>query len=223
MGKLLLAERSSDVPKKVDQDARRRDIADALLRVAAAEGLESVSLRHVAAEAGISMGAVQHYFRSKDEMLAFALERQSQRREERIIARLTAHGRAPTVRELVRTSALEVLPTDEPSRADYLAGVAFFIRALREPRLAALLTEGGERLYAFFAEQLGHAQRAGELADGVDAYQEAVLLWSVVEAQSSAITLGERTAEEATATVEYHVGRLFLPVPARATVSTASP
>jgi AcrR family transcriptional regulator len=206
------------VPKKVDHDERRRGIADALLRLAAAEGLESVSLRSVAVAAGVSMGAVQHYFRSKDDMLAYALQRHAERREQRIVARLTAVGRAPTVREFVRVCALEVLPTDEVSRTEHLVGVAFFIRALREPRMAALIAEGGPKLYAFFAEQLAKAQGAGELAEGVDVYQEALLFWSAVEGQATSVIVGERTAQEAIATIDYHIDRLFLPVRATATL-----
>ena len=52
------------MPKKVDRQERRTRIADALMRVAADQGLEAVSLRHVAAEAGVSAGMVQHYFRT---------------------------------------------------------------------------------------------------------------------------------------------------------------
>ena len=58
------------MPKKVDPEERRRLIADALMRVAAEQGLESVSLRHVATQAGVSAGMVQHYFRTRDEMMA---------------------------------------------------------------------------------------------------------------------------------------------------------
>ena len=36
--------------------------------------MEAASLRAVAAEAGVSMGAVQHYFTTTDEMLLFALD-----------------------------------------------------------------------------------------------------------------------------------------------------
>jgi AcrR family transcriptional regulator len=199
------------VPKKVDHDARRREIADALLRVATSEGLESVSLRQVAAAAGVSMGLVQHYFRTKDEMLMFALVHQAQRREQRVVARLTAIGRAPTVREIVRTSMLEVLPTDEARRAEYLAGIAFFIRALRDPGMAATVAEGFSSLHAFFADQLSLAQEAGELAEGVDARQEAVLLWSFFDSQASSIILGVRTPDEALATIDYYLDRLFVP------------
>jgi hypothetical protein len=49
-------------------------------------------------------------------------------------------------------------------------------------------------------------------------FQEAVPLWAVVEGQANWVVLGERTVEEATATIDHHIGRLFRPVPARATV-----
>ncbi|OLT19315.1 TetR family transcriptional regulator [Pseudonocardia sp. CNS-139] len=198
------------MPKRVDVDARRREIADALLRLAATEGLESVSLRHVAAEAGVSMGAVQHYFRTKDDMLRFALEHQARRREQRIVARLTAAGRPPTVREIIRTSLLEVLPTDDESRADWLVGIAFFIRAMRDPAMAEVLAEGVPQVVGFFTEQLGAAQADGLLAPGVDPYQEAVLLWSAVDSQATAIVLGERDPGDAVATVDYYLDRLFV-------------
>ena len=197
------------MPKKVDHDARRREIADALLRLATTEGLESVSLRHVAAEAGISMGAVQHYFRSKDEMLAFAMEYQAQRRERRIAEKLTGADRPPTVREIIRTSMLEVLPTDEQSRAEWLTGIAFFIRAMTEPRIAAVVAEGGPKLVQFFAEQLDRARRDGELAPGADPHHEAAILWSLVDSQATEIILGGRTPAEAVATVGYYLDRLF--------------
>lgn len=194
----------------MDHDARRREIADAVLRLATTEGLESVSLRHVAAEAGISMGLVQHYFRSRDEMLAFAYEHQSHRHEQRIVEKLKAAGRPPTVRDIVRTVMVEILPTDEQSRASWLAGIAFFIRAMSDERMAAVVAAGGPGVIEFFAERLGAAREAGELAPGADPRQEAVILWSLVDSQATAIVLGSRTPAEAVVTVDYHLDRLFL-------------
>jgi AcrR family transcriptional regulator len=43
------------VPKRVDHEERRRQIADALLRAAAARGLHATGMREVAAEAGVSL------------------------------------------------------------------------------------------------------------------------------------------------------------------------
>ena len=64
--------RSYRIPRRVDRAQRRARIADAILRIAATRGLDEVSLRDVAAEAGVSMGQVQHYFATKSEMLKFA-------------------------------------------------------------------------------------------------------------------------------------------------------
>jgi AcrR family transcriptional regulator len=199
------------VPKQVDHDARKREISEALLRLVAAGGLEAVSLRHVAAEAGISMGAVQHYFATKDEMLQFALRYITLRREQRITERLSAAPERFTVRSLLRTCLVDVLPTDEQRRAELLAGIAYFIRALREPRMAEVMAEGTPELIAFFADQLGAAGQAGELTPGVDVRQEAILLWSVAESQATSVVLGERTPDEAVATVDYYLDRLFRP------------
>ncbi|GAA3341574.1 hypothetical protein GCM10020358_33470 [Amorphoplanes nipponensis] len=62
------------------------------MRVAAEQGLESVSLRHVATRAGVSAGMVQHYFDSRDEMMAFALSVVRERSALRVTEALAALG-----------------------------------------------------------------------------------------------------------------------------------
>jgi AcrR family transcriptional regulator len=88
------------MPKLVDHQERREQIASALMRVAAGQGLEAVSLRHVAAEAGVTSGMVQHYFPSKDSMMAFAMRSASARYEARINQAVAALG---TTRPAVRS------------------------------------------------------------------------------------------------------------------------
>ncbi|NLZ97477.1 MAG: TetR family transcriptional regulator, partial [Micrococcus sp.] len=51
------------MPKIVDHEQRRRELAQAIWSIIALRGLSAVTLRSVAAEAGVSMGTVQHYFR----------------------------------------------------------------------------------------------------------------------------------------------------------------
>lgn len=48
-------------------------IVAAALHLVSSRGLEEVTVRAVAAEAGVSIGAVQHHFRTKDELLAAAM------------------------------------------------------------------------------------------------------------------------------------------------------
>ncbi len=60
------------MPKVVDHEARRREIADAMWRLLAEKGRSSVTIRALAQETGWSVGAIQHYFGTHDELLSFA-------------------------------------------------------------------------------------------------------------------------------------------------------
>jgi DNA-binding transcriptional regulator YbjK len=50
-------------------ESRRRAILDAVLRIVAAGGIDAVTHRRVAAEAGVALGSTTYYFRSRHEML----------------------------------------------------------------------------------------------------------------------------------------------------------
>ena len=60
------------VPKIVDPEQRRHELGEAALRVIHRDGIHGASLRNVAKEAGMSMGALRHYFDSQAEMLMFS-------------------------------------------------------------------------------------------------------------------------------------------------------
>ena len=60
------------MPKVVDHEERRAELAAAVWRLASSDGLEAVTVRRVAEEAGWSTGAVVHYFADKEELLLFA-------------------------------------------------------------------------------------------------------------------------------------------------------
>lgn len=61
------------MPKQVDADARRAELAAATRRVILRHGLEATTLREVAREAGWSIGVIAHYFDTKDELLRYSL------------------------------------------------------------------------------------------------------------------------------------------------------
>ncbi|QFU92370.1 VOC family protein [Amycolatopsis sp. YIM 10] len=199
------------MPKKVDPDERRGLIARALVRLATERGLEAVSLRQVATEAGLSMGAVQHYFRTKDEMLLYALQYQSAERDRRITERVLAIAEHPSPKDIVRTCLAELLPVDEVTRAEQLIETAFFIRALTEPEMRQVITEGTPKLIDFFAGLLRTAQAAGDVAADRDPVQEARLLWSMVDSLRTSVILEECSADEVLTTIDYYLDRLFRP------------
>ncbi len=159
------------MPKKVDRDQRRTLIAGALMRVAADRGLEAVSLRHVAAEAGVSAGMVQHYFRTKDEMMAFAVAVVRDRGQARVTEALTRLGDDPPPRLLVRTIIAAILPLDDGTRDDGRVALAFLAYAAVHPAAAAALREDTAQMAGFLAGLLP-PPRAGALATGLLALME---------------------------------------------------
>ncbi len=146
------------MPKQVDHQARREHLAAALMRVAATTGLESVSLRHVAAEAGVTAGAVQHYFTSKDELMRFAMEAASAVYERRIGAAVAALGEDPAPRVLVGTVLGGLLPPEVSADAmpdpEGRVALAFLAYASTRPDVAAGLAESNAALRAMVADHL---------------------------------------------------------------------
>lgn len=61
------------MPKIVDHDERRAQYVDALWRLVSREGAGAISVRALAAEAGVSPSNVVHYLPSRAEMLAEAV------------------------------------------------------------------------------------------------------------------------------------------------------
>lgn len=66
------------MPKIVVHEERRRELADAVLSLAAREGVGSVTTRGVAEESGWSIGVLNHYFGSRHELLHAGLLRASE-------------------------------------------------------------------------------------------------------------------------------------------------
>jgi len=197
------------MPRLADHDARRRRIAEALWRVATSNGLDAVSLRHVAAEAGVSMGHVQHYFRTKDEMLGFALDAISERVAERIGRRVTALADAADPGARVRALLVELLPLDEDRRLEAYVGFAFLTRAVVQPGIADSLRRQYRLLQEFVAEQIRAGQRAGTTTADLDPDREAVTLLALVDGLAAHCLADVDAKAAALAAFDGHLRRLF--------------
>lgn len=193
------------MPKKVDPAQRRRQIAQALHRVTAARGLDDVSLRHVATEAGVSTGLVQHWFRTKDEMLQFALDTVSEQVEARLgqHAAEIEHG---TPRQAVRALLIEFLPLDEERRLEAHVAVAFGARAAVSPEIARSVREGMDQMRGVIADRIRASGRTA------NAPERAALALTALVDGLTAHTLAEQCSPvEAEAALDDQLDRLFGP------------
>jgi AcrR family transcriptional regulator len=198
------------LPKQVDHEARRREISEALWRIASTRGLAGVSLRDVAAQAGISLGQLQHYFTTKDEMLVFALDYIGQLAERRVRSRIKAMADSPSPRDVLRATLMEMLPLDDKSRTGILVNIAYFVRALSDERLQVHAKEGIPALRSFFAEQISLAIQRGEVAPERDPEREAMLMISLVDGLTTYALLDVLTPTDALKLIDYHLGNLFI-------------
>jgi AcrR family transcriptional regulator len=207
----LHCERIGRMPKKVDHLERRSRIAGALMRVAAKDGLEAVSLRHVATEAGVSSGMVQHYFRTKDEMMAFALTVIREHIQARIDAAVGVLGASPSPRSLLRTILGELLPLDEPRRADGRVALAFLAYTAVRPGAAASLREDTAAMVAFVADLIRSARADGEIRAGVDPAHAAAGLLAAAEGLALYVLSGTYPADVALAALDAQLALIFRP------------
>ncbi|MFI7027665.1 TetR/AcrR family transcriptional regulator [Microbispora rosea] len=193
------------VPKIVDHDDRRRHIAEAVHRIIHDRGMESVSLREVAAEAGMSMGAVQYYVATKNQMLLLALEHIGMWIGNRVAA---VAARQSTPLDLLRDTVLELLPLDDERGYLNRVGLAFQASSVVDDHQAVAMRMGYSHLLSFFAEQIRAAQAAGQLAAHLDAAKEASILYAFAQGIVNATLVGHYTPKEVAALLDYHLARL---------------
>lgn len=186
------------MPKQVDHEERRITIAEALLRVAANRGLDSVSLRHVAAEAGVSPGMVQHYFRTKDEMMAFALKVIADGVEQRMERSLSELGGSPSATDLCRCLLVELLPLDDRRRAEGRAALAFLAYRSVHPSTPAARDErdGIDRIRGHVADLI-EAEQPDRDATAIGPTVAATALLALVDGLGVQVLGGQYSPETA--------------------------
>jgi AcrR family transcriptional regulator len=166
------------MPKIVDHDERRSELAAAVWRLASREGLEAITVRRVAAEAGWSTGALVHYFRDKEELICFAFELTADRVARRIEA---AAATLADPLELARTTLAEGLPLDSERRTEVRLWFAFLGLALTRPTLGRAQRDAYRTWRAMLAGALRDAQERGDLAPEVDCEREAAGLIALAD------------------------------------------
>ncbi|WP_311260101.1 TetR family transcriptional regulator [Microbacterium sp. WCS2018Hpa-9] len=186
------------MPRVVDHDERRRQIAEALLAVAARDGHEAVSSRAVAKELGVATGSLWHYFDGFDDVIRAAAAEITRRTDERI--RSVTAG----LRGLTRLDALmrEVLPVDAGTRTEAYVVVGFWGRLAT---LASAPDAGSPTLATWqdgISEAIDEAVTDGELSAATPKQAVMSLLRSITYGQQVLEVTEPRGAEAHLAVLE---------------------
>ena len=201
------------MPRRVDHEERRRQIADALLRTAATRGLHATGMREVAAEAGVSVRLVQYYFGTKEELLLAAMQHLAARFGARATARFreaTGSGGPPSPRDIIAAILTEGLPVDEERRTFTILYTDYFALSLTDPALAiAPLVKNSAAVIDVVAAQLRAAQAAGDTPAHLDPDTEALSLLAMSAGLGTSVLGGQSSPGQAQAVIDYQLGRLF--------------
>ncbi|GGV67813.1 TetR family transcriptional regulator [Streptomyces longisporoflavus] len=170
------------MPKVVDHRARRIQVADAVQKLVTEEGLDRVTVARTAATAGFSVGHVQHYFPTKDEMLLFTHERVVRK----ILDRVSALGERATrqqlpIRDVVVEGLGEWLPVDARRRSAHRVVLAFLGRTVDNPGLARSHAETGRLIRSMLATAVHNGKECGEVPADTDPDLAALELHSLTE------------------------------------------
>lgn len=164
-------------------------ISEAIFTIVAGSGIDHATVREVARVAGVSIGTVQHHFPTKDAMLASAFTDVVRR----VRARLeTVELDADDVRRNVLTVLEQLLPLDRRRRDEARVQLAFAVRAMHEPSLAATQREVLGELHEALSQALGQAP----VAAGPSTPAQARLAAHAVLALTDGLALHTLSAED---------------------------
>ncbi|MCR2807857.1 TetR/AcrR family transcriptional regulator [Paenibacillus soyae] len=165
------------MPKIVDHDQRREQLAEAAWRVIRRDGVEGASVRSVADEAGMSLGSLRHYFTTQSELLEFSMRLVSERVNKRI-QNMTYSGNP---RQDIEAIIGELVPLDEERLAECEVWLAFVGSALAHPKLRELSEEVHDTLYAGFRRIVDSLIQIGMARPETDPHLEAMRLHALVD------------------------------------------
>jgi AcrR family transcriptional regulator len=168
-----------------------------------AVGFGGVSLRRVAAEAGMSMGLVQHYFRSKEQMLLFAMDSVAERVQRRYADELAGLPDPPPPRAAVRALLIQWLPLDEQRRREGHSLFAFLGGDVRDGPIGERMRADIAQLQEFVTTQI---RSAGARPDP---RRSALILLAVNDGLAAHVLGGYLAPGEALAALDAHLDSIF--------------
>ncbi len=162
------------MPKVVDHDAQRVKFAEAAMSLIAQHGLEGVTMRAVAAEAGLSYGSLFHYFCSKDELLMHAVRHSNSLQTDRINKFTSQYSGMKALEHLLCDDAI----ITDSSRDDWMVWLTFLYKAALQTSFADFHSELIADWQTRIEGLLEDAQNAGEIRENLDISFEALGVWA---------------------------------------------
>lgn len=156
------------MPKIVDHDARRTELAAAVCQTIFDLGIDNLTMIEVGKVAGYTTGVLTHYFSNKEEMMLAACDHAWGSIQEKMALRL-AQEEPNTIGFLS-----ELLPISAENRVAVVVWFNFWLQGMHSEKLAKRHRVNREAWLAKLTVVLGEMQAKGEIGEAVDVSAEVV-------------------------------------------------
>lgn len=177
------------MPRQVDPEQRRHDVARAVWRVVRRSGLAHASVRAVAQEAGLSAGSLRHYFGEQRELQAYAFELINDRAYER----LRAVDMTAPVRERIENMMWALMPVTPEQVEEEQVRLAFLVEARTAPELARIVRDDRAVAVDLTREAITGLRDTGHADPGIDVKSATVELLALLDGLAQAAALDPDT------------------------------
>ena len=145
------------MPKIVDHEARRAEIASTAAHLIAEGGLEAATMREIASRSGYSKGIVEHYFDNKSELIGAALAWANERYFERAAEATAGKGGLAALRARLGST----IPSTPTLRDEWKVRLVFWSMAAIDPKLKRQQAARTKDAIAHFAADLREVKKNG--------------------------------------------------------------
>ncbi|MDF5715964.1 MAG: TetR/AcrR family transcriptional regulator [Rhizonema sp. NSF051] len=188
-------------------DDRRIEVGKAAWRVIVREGLDRTSMRAIAQELGSSTGVVTHYFRDKEELTLFALERVF----ENVLEEMKACAKRWQGIDRLEQMIFSALPLEGSDRDDWKVWVAFVGYSIGREHLVQEHRKRYDFLRQIICQELADLQTAKLIRADLDLTLEANALIALVDGISTLVVICpfQFSSEQQQYLVQRHINTLL--------------
>lgn len=189
----------------MSESPRKIEIIEAVERLLARGGVDAVTMRAVASEAGVSLRLVQYYGNTKDELLSATLDRLAQKSTQRWRVRAQHQGSDESALNQVKAFFDEALPTDPESQGFHRVGVSLEALAMTRPGVAG---QAYQKHLSELAESLTDILRSDTHLNGTQARRLAVEVMGLAHGVGTLLMTDQISPAETQALVKDYLERL---------------
>lgn len=168
------------MPRIVNHEKKRKSIAEAAWSIIKKEGIEKASIRRVAIEAGMSAGALRHYFSTKDEMLLFIMDYYLEEGKKRSQSKSWSDNPLQAVAEVL----LELISIDEEKKIETSVWWILALQSLTSDTLKEKKDEMTNGMYELASSMIEILVLQGILSDSTNVKLEKSRLAALIDGLS---------------------------------------